>query len=91
MKYPPSVLTKNRKGETEVRNLLEHGEFVRYNYIDPETGRAMESGKISIILKSSKGREHLFLVPLKNGRFLAIPDSDTGSRSIWNGRKAIRF
>jgi len=55
MGYPKSVLTKNRKGETEVRGLLDRGRYVRYNYINPDTGKIMENGKFSIILKDEKG------------------------------------
>lgn len=89
MKYPESVLTKNQKGETEVRNLLEMGEFVKYNYADPETGRIMESGKFSVILKSDKGEQHLFLIPIKGNRFLAIEDKEKKARQVWNGKGAV--
>jgi hypothetical protein len=91
MEYPGSVLTKNQKGETEVRSLLERGEFVRYNYTDPETGSAMEAGKTSLILRSSKGVQHLFMIPLKDGRFLAILDRDEKLRHVWDGRKAVKI
>ena len=91
MEYPGSVLTRNNKGETEVRNLLECGEFVRYNYTDPETGRVVESGKTSLILRSGSGVQHLFLIPLKDGRFLAVADRDKKLRHIWDGRKAVRI
>jgi hypothetical protein len=90
MEYPGSVLTKNRKGDTEVRNLLERGEFTRYNYTDPETGKVVESGKMSLILKSGKGEQHLFLIPLKNGRFLAIADDEKKVRHVWDGKKSVR-
>jgi hypothetical protein len=87
--YPPSVLTKNRKGETEVRNLLGRGEFVKYNYTDPKTGKPLEGGKFSIILKDSRTgkEEHYFLIPVKGG-FLAIPRQENGGRMVWDaGRK----
>jgi hypothetical protein len=90
MEYPESVLTRNKKGETEVRNLLERGEFVLYNYTEPGTGKVMESGKTSIILKSDRGVKHLFLIPLKEGRFLTIADREKKTRHVWNGRKAVR-
>jgi hypothetical protein len=91
MEYPRSVLTRNRKGESEVRNLLERGEFVRYNYTDPETGGVVESGKTSLILRSGRGVQHLFLIPLKDGRFLAVADRDKKLRHVWDGRKAVRI
>ena len=90
MEYPEPVLTRNRKGEPEVRNLLERGEFFRYNYTDPRTGKVMESGKTSIILKSDKGERHLFLIPVKGGRMLAIEDREKKARSVWDGKKAVK-
>ena len=90
MEYPGSVLTRNKKGEAEVRNLLERGEFILYNYTDPETGRVVESGKTSVILRSGKGAQHLFLIPLKDGRFLAVVDREKKVRHVWDGSKAVR-
>jgi hypothetical protein len=89
MKYPESVLTKNQKGEIEIRNLLERGEFIKYNYADPETGKIMKSGKFSIILKSDKGEQHIFLIPIKGNRFLAIEDKEKKPRQVWDGKKAV--
>ena len=91
MEYPGSVLTKNRKGDTEVRNLIDRGEFVRYNYVHPETGTVMESGKISLVLKSSRGEQHIFLVPLRDGRFIAIADKEKKVRHAWDGSSAVRI
>lgn len=54
MGYPECVLTRNRKGETEVRRLLGRGAFVKYDYIYSETGKQAENGKTSIILKTQK-------------------------------------
>lgn len=94
MEYPETVLTRNRKGEPEVRNLLARGEFVQYNYTDPKTGRLMESGKSSIILKSDKadkGEQHFFLIPIKGqNRFLAILDNENKARHVWDGKKAVK-
>lgn len=88
MKYPESVLTKNRKGEVEVRRLLDKGSFVKYDYIYPGTGKQAEKGKLSIILKTPEGEEHYFLIPLKGGRFLAVkPKEDKAGRKIWNPGK----
>ena len=78
VKYPESVLTKNRKGETEVRLLIDKGRFVRYTYIYPD-GTKAEGGKVSIILTNEKGEQaHYFLIPTKGGRYLAIlPKEET--------------
>lgn len=88
-KYPDSVLTKNKKGETEVRNLLSHGSFVKYNYIYPETGKVAERGKFSIILKDSETgkQEHYFMIPMKGNRFLGIPQKEKKSRKLWDDKR----
>jgi hypothetical protein len=88
--YPESVLTRNRKGENEVRNLLSSGRFVEYNYTDPSTGKVMEGGKRSIILDDGKKR-HYFIIPLKDGRFLLVEDRDKKKRMLWDGRKPIEI
>ncbi len=84
MKYTESVLTKNRKGETEVRRLVSRGRFVKYDYILADSGKVSEGGKFSIILKDEKGKEeHYFMIPMK-GRFMAIPEKTTKPRKVWN-------
>jgi hypothetical protein len=90
MKYPDSVLTKNRKGETEVRLLIDKGRFVRYTYVYPD-GRKAEDGKISIILTNEKeGQTHYFLIPTQGGRYLTvIPKDDKEKRKIWDGKKEV--
>ncbi len=91
--YPESVLTRNKKGELEVRNLLSKGRFVKYNYLNPETGEVVEKGKMSIILRDDKGQEeHYFLIPLKDGRYLALESKDEKKdRKFWDGKKAVDF
>jgi len=88
MKYPESVLTKNRKGETEVRLLIDKGKFTRYTYAYPD-GRPAEGGKVSIILMSESGeRTHYFLIPTQGGRYLAIiPKETTGGKATMAGRR----
>jgi len=89
MRYPESVLTVNSKGEKEVRRLVRRGEFVEYDYIDPETGETKEKGKRSIVLKTEKGQEHYFLIPIKGNRFLAIAEKGWKKRELWDGEKAV--
>ncbi|MEM7816089.1 MAG: hypothetical protein QXN71_03150 [Candidatus Aenigmatarchaeota archaeon] len=88
MKYPDSVLTKNRKGETEVRLLIDRGKFTRYTYIYPD-GKPAEGGKISVILTNEKGeRTHYFLIPTKGGRYLAIiPKEEKEFRKVWDPKQ----
>jgi len=87
MKYPESVLTRNRKGGVEVRRLLSRGSFVKYDYILADSGRVSEGGKFSIILKpeGEEGKEeHYFLIPMKGGRLMAIPEKSAKERKVWN-------
>jgi hypothetical protein len=90
--YPQSVLTKNKKGEAEVRQLLKRGRFVLYRYLDPETGRPAENGKMRLFLKSDK-EEGYFLIPLKQGgRFLALKAGRRGKEiKLWDGRKPVNL
>ncbi|MBM3304270.1 MAG: hypothetical protein FJY76_04165 [Candidatus Aenigmarchaeota archaeon] len=85
MKYPESVLTRNRKGGVEVRRLLSRGSFVKYDYILADSGRVSEGGKFSVILKSDDGKdEHYFMIPVAGGRWMAIPEKGAKERKVWN-------
>jgi hypothetical protein len=88
MAYPDSVITYNKKGKPEVRWLVDKGKFVRYQYKDPKTGKLLEKGKFSIILKNEQGKEeHFYLIPVQN-RFLAIPIKEIAKeRKVWDERK----
>ncbi|MBW2984352.1 hypothetical protein KY361_04510 [Candidatus Woesearchaeota archaeon] len=89
MKYPDSVITHNRKGDAEVRVLVDKGRYCRYQYTDPKTGRLVEKGKTSIMLETADGKkEHFFLIPVKGGRFLALSLKDAEkARKVWNKGK----
>ena len=88
--FPDEVLTRTKKGEVEVRSLIDRGRYVRYNYLDPETGEAMEGGKVKLVLISEAGRtEEYFLIPTKSKRDLLIPAAEKGARKIWDGTRAI--
>jgi hypothetical protein len=92
MKYPDCVLTKNQKGELEVRRFLRHGEFVEYDYIDPETGKQKENGKRKIVLKVGNAIESYFIIPLKNGRALLIKEKEEKDNiMVWDGKKAVKL
>ena len=85
MDYPGSVFTVDKKGNKEVRVLVDKGQFVRYQYMDPKIGKLLESGKFSIILQTTKGEEHLYVIPMKQGRALVVfPKSEAKQRKIWN-------
>ena len=86
-KLPESVFTKNKSGKIEVRVLESRGEYVIYNYVDPETWKPVENGKKKICLKAEDGETHeFFMIPMKDhGRFLALLDKgDEKERKIWN-------
>src|SRR5205809_911968 len=44
--FPDEVLTRTKKGEIEVRFLIDRGRYVRYRYLHSETGAVMEGGKV---------------------------------------------
>ncbi len=88
--FPEEVLTRTKKGETEVRSLIDRGRYVRYHYLHPETGEAMEGGKVKLVLRSEAGpAEEYFLIPTKSERTLLIPTSEKGARKIWDGSRAV--
>jgi hypothetical protein len=88
--FPDEVLTRTKKGEVEVRSFIDRGRYVRYNYLDPETGEATEGGKVKLVLISETGRtEEYFLIPTKSKRDLLVPAAEKGARKIWDGTRAI--
>jgi len=89
MEYPEDVITESKKGKKEVRKLIDRGSFVRYEYIDPDTGKRSES-KIKLVLKSDHIEEY-FIVPMKDGRGLVLKAEEKGERKIWDGEKAIEL
>ncbi len=88
--FPEEVLTRTKKGEMEVRSLIDRGRYVRYNYLHPETGQPMEAGKVKLVLLSESGKmEEFFIIPTKSKRDLLIPAAEKGARKIWDGTKAV--
>lgn len=88
--YPEEVLTRTRKGDLEVRSLIDRGRYVRYNYLHPESGEPMEGGKVKLVLRSDSGEtEEYFIIPTKSKRDLLIPASEKGARKVWDGTKAV--
>ena len=72
--YPESVLTKDKKGRLEVRNLVSRGKFVMYDYRNAKTFRQVENKKRKLYLKDECGIvEEFYIIPLKaSGKFLLI-------------------
>jgi hypothetical protein len=84
-KYPDEVLTTSKKGKVEVRSLIDQGRFVRYEYIDPESGEKTEN-KVKLVLVLEDGMEEYFVIPMKDKRNLLIPVAAKGPRKIWDGK-----
>ncbi|RKY03541.1 hypothetical protein DRP77_05910 [Candidatus Poribacteria bacterium] len=89
MNFPEEVLTKSKKGKVEVRSLVDAGKFVRYEYLDPQTGSPTESKRKLVLIKGDGSTEEYFIIPLKDGRFLMIPTPSKGERMVWDGEKAV--
>lgn len=87
MEYPESVLTKSKKGNIEVRNLISRGKFVMYDYRDPKTFRQVEDKKVKLYLKDEEGNvEEYYIIPLKAERSLMIKpkELEEKERKVWN-------
>ncbi len=90
--FPDEVLTKTKKGEIEVRSLVDRGRYVRYKYLHPETGEPMAGGKVKLILASDRGAvEKYFIIPTKSRRDLLIPAVEKGARKVWDGEQAVEL
>ncbi|TLZ46297.1 MAG: hypothetical protein E6K19_01120 [Methanobacteriota archaeon] len=88
--FPDEVLTRTKRGEIEVRSLVDRGRYVRYRYVHPETGEPMEGGKLKLVLQADTGRtEEYFLIPTKSKRDLLIPATEKGDRKIWDGTRSV--
>lgn len=91
-KFPDDVLTRTKKGEIEVRSLIDRGRYVRYNYLHPETREPMEGGKVKLVLISEGGdTEEYFIIPTRSKRDLLIPAAEKGARKVWDGAKAVEL
>ncbi len=89
-RFPEEVLTRTKRGDVEVRSLIDRGRYVRYNYLHPETGGAMEGGKVKLVLIAEDGKvEEFFVIPTKSRRNLLIPAAEKGARKVWDGSRAI--
>lgn len=90
--YPEEVLTRTKKGELEVRSLVDRGRYARYRYLHPDTGEPMEGGKLKLVLMADSGAvEEYFVVPTKSKRDLLIPAPEKGARKVWDGLRAVDF
>lgn len=89
LKYPEEVLTKDKKGNLEVRNLISRGNFVLYDYRDVKTFKQVESGKKKLYLKDENGEvKEYYIIPMKDGRSLLIEpkEKEEKERKVWNDK-----
>ena len=89
MDFPEEVIAVTKKGAREVRSYLDHGQFLLYEYLDPETGRPT-SNKKKLVLKGSK-RQEFFMIPMKDGRILLVPAESKGSTRVWRNGEVMEF
>src|SRR6266498_2517646 len=90
--FPDEVLTRTKKGEVEVRSLIDRGRYVRYHYLHPETGEQMEGGKVKLVLIADGGKtDEYFILPTKSKRDLLIPAAEKGARKVWDGTQAVEL
>jgi hypothetical protein len=85
MEFPDTVITKGKRGTSEIRTLDSRGRFVICKYLDPKTLKPADP-KRKLMLRLENGKvEEYFIVPLKNSRALLISGkSDEKERQIWN-------
>ncbi len=89
MEYPPEVITITKKGKREVRKLVDHGTFVRYEYLDLNTGKRAEN-KTKLVLFNGKDYEEYFIIPLKQrNRYLLLKADKKGERKLWSDGSAV--
>jgi len=90
-KFPDEVLTADRKGNIEVRNVVSKGKFMMYDYRDPKSFRQLEGRKLKLYLKDEEGNEKrgFYLIPLKGDRYLMIEAKQDKhpERKVWNEKK----
>ena len=92
--YPEEVITVSKKGRREVRALIDRGKYVRYEYLEPETGKRSEN-KIKLVLLNENGeQEEYFIIPLKQkDRFLLLKAEVKPPRKLWDRerKKAVEL
>lgn len=88
-KYPDEVLTKDRKGNIELRNLVSKGKFVLYDYRNPANFKQVESNKLKLYLKDLQSKKGFYLIPIKGSRYLMIEAKQDKhpERKVWNEKK----
>ncbi len=90
MEYPEEVVAISKKGKREVRSLIDKGKFVRYEYLDPETGKKSENKIKLVLINDGKIKEEYFVIPLKQkNKFLLIKAENKPNRKLWDNEKKM--
>src|SRR5438552_1133341 len=86
--FPESVLTKDKSGNKEVRNLISKGRFVLYEYRDPNDFSLLKNGARKLYLKENEGKVLGFMIiPLKGNKSLMVaPDLLELDKKVWNDK-----
>ncbi len=91
MNYPDSVLTKDKKGNPEVRNLISRGDYVLYDYRDPKTFKQLENRKQKLYLKDETGEiKEYYIIPTAiptRSLFITPTKIEIKERDVWNEKK----
>ena len=86
--YPESVITQDRKGNYEVRNLLSRGEFLLHDYRNPADFTPVESSKQKLYLKDADGKiTEYFIIPTRNPNQMLLirpKEKELKERMVWN-------
>lgn len=88
-RFPDEVLTRTKRGEVEVRSLVDRGRYVRYEYLHPETGARMEGGKVKLVLVAESGSGRSTSSSRRRRVDLLVLAADKGDRKLWDGTRAV--
>lgn len=89
--FPDEILTTSKKGKKEARLLIDRGTYVRYEYIDIETGKRSENKVRLVLIHKDKTLEGYFIIDTKSPRKLMLPTKDESPRAIFDGKKVLRI
>ena len=89
--YPESVIATSKKGKKEARLLIDRGTYVRYEYVDLETGKRSENKVRLVLIHKDKTLEGYFIIDTKSPRKLMLPTRDEPPRAIFDGKKVLKI
>jgi hypothetical protein len=87
-KYPKEAVAVSSKGKREARIFVEKGTYIRYTYKDADSGKLVQEGKESVVLKNDSGKkEQLFIIPMKSDKSLLIKSKNPSAKICWDEKK----